>query len=555
MGHVRNSGVMYDEKWIRQMDNMAANLVRGILRIKTGTDNAALYSPKIQGGLGLRSIKSLLEAKHLALTTMQLNKKTLASLSILASLENPTTNNRISKWQEKIKSLHYSFKSHDIKSGSLKEHIQPQEWKALKSIGIRYLRTITSNNQLIKRNLLAVLTLKPLPEELWDSLQKSLCIEDSLHLKENIASKLKKTKPVKQNIPYKSWLFNYNTRKQNLIWTDGSVREIEGTQIITSAVFCKQGSPLNTVFTVVGRRKCSYIGELAAIEKALEIAPKNRSTVIVTDCLSGIEAIQAYEHRSWSKRKITEAKDYIKRIRKKMREIRSTGGEITYHHIFSHIKEKKRNARKKGPEELHKFKSKLQAMKEKYGPDWKTYKEGNEQADELTGSDKALSNIEGEVQYLGPKRGAYTIRDNNFYIISTNPYKLGREEEESKNYNKWAGYEKRGEILRNEKTDLKASCAMMRQTRGKKSKVQAFVFNARTRNLKTRDQMCHISHARNGNRWEKRPLPDWTRGTKLVTTAITNRKVYNSQECVVCGKGLTENIEHRRMRQTTERPS
>ena len=534
----------YENEWLNQLDNLALECTRRVART-WGAGDAGIFTPADKGGLGLQKLSTLQGGKQLAMTTAQLNNKSLASLVILSTITDETKDSRtIKEWREALRMVGMKANIHYTNTPELKNLIKDTELNIdIEMSGLKYLAEVTVNGRLKSRAALATSTLKSLSEGTWEKIRETLCQGPTTHLRPEYKQCGKK-ESIKTKNARDPTQWDLDKDGYALAYTDGSFKTIAGQKIVTSAVYFKEGSKLNTTFSTVGRTKSSYLGEIAAIECALKTLPPETSIRIVTDSKSAQKAIAASNSKRWSRKKWAPAKDYIRRIKKRMREKERVGGVTELVHIYSHVEDKIKMARKKGNRKGKEMIKRIEKQKELHGESWNTYVAGNTAADKLAGREEALGNIVGHTECRDVKQENAIIRDQNDNIVQENLNKKYKQIVGKRMKKKFVNYPSRGAVLRNKETDQKASIKILTRRRGKKTGTQLWSWRARHRFQYTRDQQYHKFYKGKGDDKEPRNLPDFHKGDNRVINTLTGIKTYQNQECMSCNQQSKENMYH-----------
>lgn len=155
------------------------------------------------------------------------------------------------------------------------------------------------------------------------------------------------------------------------IFTDGSLRNRQPNNIATSAVYFKDGSPLNWSGRTIGKQT-PINSELNAIEKAISLAPLNKNCVIFSDCKPAIDAIN---NLSYSVKYKSENRAICERISQLINQRKKSGRSTEIVWVPAHTKEDKNITPSK--------KARIETLSKTYDRHFSEIIQGNDKVDKL----------------------------------------------------------------------------------------------------------------------------------------------------------------------------
>lgn len=203
-------------------------------------------------------------------------------------------------------------------------------------------------------------------------------------------------------------------RDLHLTWTDGST-DGKSTK---GSVFLRKHSPHNTVIEIPNQ-PISLVAEIHAIELALYMVPPHCPLTIFTDSQSAIDSIFNYHKWSYKQKKNSPVSSNLQRIAQRL-QARSEKHTVTsFDHIYSHITQKKRKARRAGQAALKKHYQKINKYKKHYGPLWNKVVYGNHKVDRLFEKKPAIT----PKARMYSNQPLYSIYTENANFLDGNPTK------------------------------------------------------------------------------------------------------------------------------------
>ena len=404
--------------------------------------------------VSLSSIRIIEQAHNFAYTTNHLNSNTVAELTVLVSIRNGDQGTTLKKWRNALNNNNYKVEVDKLKSKKITDlKTSTNTLNNLHAVGIFNVWEIITQSRMYTRKELITKTTILIKKQVWKELKNKICIPGTILLTKAITDSFN-TEPdfeLKMDMTKVEHEVTLTAEGDILIFTDGSSAK-DRFNVPASGVFFAKDSPLNLSFLTTGRINISFIGELATIEMALLTAPGWAPIHIITDSKAAIDAILAFKNKRWSKRKFTEGRDYIKRIRRLLRLRNKQHQQVQFKHIYSHLKKKKRIARKQGTNEYNLLKGKISEMKDSYGALFDVFIYGNEEADKLASQAyKAPQPMAREFgQGKERKMDKAIVRNNEGHILSTNLSKVYCEKEKDLQESKLSNYPQRGIIRRYE---------------------------------------------------------------------------------------------------------
>jgi hypothetical protein len=158
------------------------------------------------------------------------------------------------------------------------------------------------------------------------------------------------------------------------VFTDGSMRKQGREEVATSAAFFGYDNPCNKGFATAGEVNICN-AELNAIEYAIEVWPQKTPLHIFADSKAAIYCIKSWPKWTTSRKNKSNCKEVLSRIFNK---IENKEINVSIDHVYSHM-----NRLRYEWERQDEYQRKVTTMKEKYGNDMYTIIEGNDIVDKI----------------------------------------------------------------------------------------------------------------------------------------------------------------------------
>jgi hypothetical protein len=537
----------YEDSWLKAMDQVGANTVRFKLGLGEGHDNAFLYASPEGGGLNLEDLHSVNQEKQACLTIKQLQSKTIASYTIVAAHRansRDTPNSTLHRWSQQLNRVQFTVENKRLDSGKLiptLPNISAQTKKALKLSHLIYKQDLIKGTEIRNFHELSTQTVQKFTYTAWEEVKEHLCYPHSTQIKSTGTEVYTLPKRVK----HRSSNNLLKIDNEVWVWTDASLQQdTKGKNTLTSAVFFLRNSPYNKVFQTKGVHCSSFLGEVAAIQEALERAPQEENIHIITDSLSAIISIKGYKAKKHTKKRYQIGRSYLKNINKNIKKREETGKRVRISHIFSHIKHKKAKALAHSPEAVTALATKLNLMKQNYKTMWTVAKKGNIAADKLASK---THKIKGDKRrpdsFQIPKTDKVRVKDSNNWLVEKNPATILKNNRKIKRNTKLQQYTAAGEILRDPHTHYPLSNMYLHTRAGKRARNRKIAFKGRYRRLPTRDQGFRRNYNIVGDLIVKKDKGEFKNAKHHIKKKV-DRKVFLDQACAECSSYHKENTTH-----------
>lgn len=388
--------VEFPNKTLRALDKEARDTVRKAASAAPGYREIT-HQSKSNGGWGLHSIE------HLATQTRAAALRTQLNMYEEAELDTPPAAQKMKELNKILKPFSLAA-SKTTSNGQAIREIGNYEW--VDRICAKY-PNLEWNAVMQDRHLLPYTTIraKGIKINQWDYYRLAHTAENNHAVPDQFAAGLEtvtkaergelevnarwgnptdtRATPPTERIPRNE--FQRPAADDELwVWTDGSSTGKGRAKMAHAAVFIKKGSQHNAVFQPQEGRD-NLTAELAAIERALLMVPLDAKIRIVTDCKSAIALI----NRQKKGLRVRRYQTMLQNIRRQAQEIEQNGGEVRYEHVYSHIKAKTAQAKKKGKKALREWTRKLNKQRTRLGRLAAVAEAGNEEADKLTQAPRA----------------------------------------------------------------------------------------------------------------------------------------------------------------------